>query len=285
MTETTYPNGTVTSTYQASVADYWNKEANPVNLELGEVDGYFHHHYGIGEPDWPVTNGDTEIARERTTKELHRLETLQAELLLDHLGKIDSGQRIMDAGCGRGGSSFMAYERFGCQVDGISISRKQVDFANAQARQRGVAGKVTFHQLNMLDTGFETGSMQAIWNNESTMYTDLYDLFAEHSRLLKRGGRYVTITGCYNDVYGLPSRAVSAINAHYICDIHSRSGYFRAMAANRLAPCHVVDLTDATLPYWQLRAQSPLTTGIEETFIEAYTSGAFQYMLIASDRV
>ncbi|MBB5159633.1 geranyl diphosphate 2-C-methyltransferase [Saccharopolyspora phatthalungensis] len=285
MTQSTYPTESVSSVYQGSVADYWNHEANPVNLELGEVDGYFHHHYGIGDPDWSVTEGDPETAHERTTKELHRLETRQAEFLLGHLGKIDPGQRIMDAGCGRGGSSFMAHERFGCTVDGISISRKQVDFANEQARQREVTGKVTFHQTNMLDTGFETGSMQAIWNNESTMYTNLHDLFAEHARLLSRGGRYVTITGCYNDVYGLPSRAVSTINAHYICDIHPRSGYFRAMAANRLVPCAVVDLTNATLPYWRLRAKSPLATGIEEAFIEAYTSGSFQYLLIAADRV
>ncbi|MGW3469408.1 geranyl diphosphate 2-C-methyltransferase [Saccharopolyspora sp. NPDC000995] len=285
MTETTYRTTPATSVYQGSIANYWNQEANPVNLELGEVSGYFHHHYGIGEPDWSVTEGDPATLRERITRELHRLEGQQAEFLLDHLGKVSPGQRIMDAGCGRGGSSFLAHERFGCAVDGISISRKQVDFANAQARQREVADKVAFHQLNMLDTGFETGSMQAIWNNESTMYTDLNDLFGEHSRLLARGGRYVTITGCYNDVYGLPSRAVSTINAHYICDIHPRSGYFRAMAANRLVPTAVVDLTEATLPYWRLRAQSPLVTGIEEAFIEAYENGSFQYMLIAADRV
>ncbi|WP_190812502.1 geranyl diphosphate 2-C-methyltransferase [Saccharopolyspora pogona] len=285
MTETTYRTTPAASVYQGSIANYWNQEANPVNLELGEVSGYFHHHYGIGEPDWSVTEGDPGTIRERLTRELHRLEGQQAEFLLDHLGKVSPGQRIMDAGCGRGGSSFLAHERFGCAVDGISISRKQVDFANAQARQREVADKVAFHQLNMLDTGFETGSMQAIWNNESTMYTDLNDLFAEHSRLLARGGRYVTITGCYNDVYGLPSRAVSTINAHYICDIHPRSGYFRAMTANRLVPTAVVDLTEATLPYWRLRAQSPLVTGIEEAFIEAYENGSFQYMLIAADRV
>ncbi|PKW17930.1 geranyl diphosphate 2-C-methyltransferase [Saccharopolyspora spinosa] len=285
MTETTYRTTPATSVYQGSIANYWNQEANPVNLELGEVSGYFHHHYGIGEPNWSVAEGDPGTIRERITRELHRLEGQQAEFLLDHLGKVSPGQRIMDAGCGRGGSSFLAHERFGCAVDGISISRKQVDFANAQARQREVADKVAFHQLNMLDTGFETGSMQAIWNNESTMYTDLNDLFSEHSRLLARGGRYVTITGCYNDVYGLPSRAVSTINAHYICDIHPRSGYFRAMAANRLVPAAVVDLTEATLPYWRLRAQSPLVTGIEEAFIEAYENGSFQYMLIAADRV
>lgn len=285
MTKAIQQTRTTGSIYQGSVAEYWNKEANPVNIELGEVDGYFHHHYGIGEPDWSVTDGEPATARERITAELHRLETKQAELLLGHLGEIEPKHRIMDAGCGRGGSSFMAHERFGCTVDGISISRKQVDFANEQAHQRGVADKVAFHQLNMLDTGFETGSMRAIWNNESTMYTDLADLFAEHSRLLSRGGRYVTITGCYNDVYGLPSRAVSTINAHYICDIHPRSGYFRSMAANRLVPTTVVDLTEATLPYWRLRARSPLVTGIEEAFIEAYTSGAFQYLLIAADRV
>ncbi|MDI2030411.1 methyltransferase domain-containing protein [Saccharopolyspora sp. TS4A08] len=278
-------NTSVASHYQGSVADYWNREANPVNIELGEVDGYFHHHYGIGEPDWSVVEGDPGTARERTTRELHRLETRQAVFLLDHLGEVRPDQRIMDAGCGRGGSSFMAHDRFGCQVDGISISRKQVEFATEQAKEREVEGKVAFHLKNMLDTGFETGCMQAIWNNESTMYVDLHDLFAEHARLLARGGRYVTITGCYNDVYGLPSRAVSTINAHYICDIHPRSNYFRAMTANRLVPTEVVDMTEMTLPYWRLRAKSPLATGIEQTFIDAYTSGSFQYLLIAADRV
>lgn len=43
----------LSSRYQQSVADYWNKEENPVNLRLGDVDGiyYYHHHYGIGEVD------------------------------------------------------------------------------------------------------------------------------------------------------------------------------------------------------------------------------------------
>ena len=137
----------------------------------------------------------------------------------------------------------------------------------------------------MLDTGFEAKSFDAIWNNESTMYVDLSVLFAEYARLLKRGGRYVTITGCYNDTYGLPSRAVSAINAHYICDIHPRSAYFREMSRNRLVPVSVVDLTEATIPYWELRAKSRLATGIEEAFLSAYRDGSFQYLLIAADRV
>lgn len=57
------------------------------------------------------------------------------------------------------------------------------------------------------------------------------------------------------------------------------------MAANRLVPVSVIDLTAATIPYWELRAQSSLTTGIEEAFLTAYKSGSFQYLLIAADRV
>ncbi len=85
------------------------------------------------------------------------------------------------------------------------------------------------------------------------MYVDLHDLFAEHSRFLKVGGRYVTITGCWNPRYGQPSKWVSQINAHFECNIHSRREYLRAMADNRLVPQTIVDLTPDTLPYWALR--------------------------------
>jgi geranyl diphosphate 2-C-methyltransferase len=271
--------------YQRSVADYWNVERNPVNLRLGEVDGLYHHHFGIGDVDWSVLESPEEFREERVIGELHRLESAQTDFLIGHLGALGAGDRVLDAGSGRGGSSFAVNLRFGCQVDGVSISQAQVAFANEQAARRGVSEKVRFHFSNMLDTGFETGAFRAIWNNESTMYVELALLFAECSRLLRRGGRYVCVTGCYNDAYGLPSKAVSEINAHYICDIHPRSTYFRELAANRLVPVNVVDLTAATIPYWELRARSTLATGIEQAFLDAYTSGSFQYLLIAADRV
>ncbi|RVX45540.1 geranyl diphosphate 2-C-methyltransferase [Nonomuraea polychroma] len=278
-------NPVLESLYQRDVADYWNAERNPVNLRLGEVDGLYHHHYGVGDVDWSVLEGPLEGRETRIVNELHRLETVQAEILITRLGPLRPEDRVMDAGSGRGGSSFLANLRYGCHVDGVSISESQVAFANEQARRRGVADKVRFHFRNMLDTGFETGSFQAIWNNESTMYVELARLFAEQARLLRRGGRYVCITGCYNDAYGLPSRAISQINAHYICDIHPRSTYFREMVANRLIPITVMDLTAAAIPYWELRAKTPLATGIEQSFLDAYKSGSFQYLLIAADRV
>ncbi|MEV7387130.1 MULTISPECIES: geranyl diphosphate 2-C-methyltransferase [unclassified Streptomyces] len=275
------------SRYQNSVADYWNAEENPVNLELGKIDDLYHHHYGIGEADWSVLDEtDPALRKERITGELHRLEHAQAELLASHLGALTPADRVFDAGCGRGGGSIVANLRYGCRSDGVTISAKQADFANDMARKREVGDKVRYHHRNMLDTGFETGAYAASWNNESTMYVELDLLFAEHARLLRRGGRYVTITGCYNNTYGQASREVSLINAHYICDIHPRSEYFRAMAENRLVPVHVEDLTQATIPYWELRKQAEhLVTGVEDAFLTAYKNGSFQYLLIVADRV
>jgi len=179
----------------------------------------------------------------------------------------------------------MANQRFGCAGDGVSISEEQVAFANRQSEERGVADRVRFHFRNMLDTGFTTGSRSGIWNNESTMYVDLFELYGEFARLLEYGGRYVCITGCSNDVTGLRSKAVSRIDEHYTCNIHPRSEYFKAMAANGLVPINVVDLTAQTIPYWELRARSSVATGIEEPFLTAYKEGSFHYLLIAADRI
>jgi geranyl diphosphate 2-C-methyltransferase len=272
--------------YQQSVAAYWNdNQQDPVNLRLGDVDGLYHHHYGIGKYEPSVLEGPSDTRDDRIINEMHRLETQQANLLLDHLGDISPDDCLLDAGSGRGGTSFMANQRFGCRVDGVTISEYQVGFANNQAEQRGVADQVQFHFRNMLDTGFETGSRRGIWTNETTMYVDLFQLFAGFSRLLAYGGRYVCITGCYNDVTGGRSKAVSRIDEHYICNIHPRSDYFKALAANNLVPINAIDLTASTIPYWELRAKSSVATGIEDPFLTAYREGSFHYLLIAADRV
>ncbi|WP_447034968.1 geranyl diphosphate 2-C-methyltransferase [Streptomyces sp. DSM 118878] len=274
------------SPYQGDIARYWDGEARPVNLRLGDVDGLYHHHYGIGDVDHAALGpADDSGYEKKLIAELHRLESAQAEVLLDHLGIIQGRDTLVDAGCGRGGSMVMAHQRFGCKTEGVTLSAKQADFANRHARELGIADHVHARVCNMLDTPFETGQVAASWNNESSMYVDLHDLFAEHSRILTPGGRYVTITGCWNPRYGQPSKWVSQINAHFECNIHSRREYLRAMADNRLVPQAVIDLTEATLPYWELRATSSLVTGIEEAFINSYRDGSFQYLLIAADRV
>jgi geranyl diphosphate 2-C-methyltransferase len=254
-------------------------------LAYTEVDGFYHHHYGIGDYDATVLQVPAHLRDQAILAELHRLESAQANLLLDQFGAVKPNDRLLDAGSGRGGTSFMANLRYGGQVDGVSISEAHVRFANNQAVERGVADQVRFHYRNMLDAGFESGSRQVIWTNETSIYVDLHDLYREFARLLRHGGRYVGITGCANDVTGGRSRAVSRISQHYACDIHPRGEYFRALAANDFVPITVTDLTPYSIPYWELRARSSVAAGIEDAFLTAYREGSFHYLLIVADYV
>jgi geranyl diphosphate 2-C-methyltransferase len=284
MTQNTAPDDVLTSDFQRDVAAWWNtRRQDRVNLALGEVDGIYHHHYGLGPYDPAVLDSPEHQRGEQVIEEMHRLETAQANLLLDQFGEVASEDRLLDAGSGRGGTSVMAHERFGCNVDGISISEYQVDFSTQQAVDRGVADRVAFHYRNMLATGFPSGSFAGIWTNETTMYVDLAEMTAEFSRLLRPGGRYVCITGCSSDLTGR-SPSVVEIDEHYNCAIHPRSSYFTALADSGLVPIKVVDLTPDTIPYWELRAQSPVSTGIEQAFLTAYREGSFHYLLIVADR-
>lgn len=272
------------TSYQRDVASWWNnRRDDQVNLALGEVDGLYHHHYGLGPVDPSVLSSPADERDDLIIREMHRLETAQADVLLDHLEPVGPDDRLLDAGSGRGGTSLMANARFGCRVDGVSISEYQVGFANDQAEVHGVTDRVQFHFRNMLDTGLPGGEFRGIWNNETTMYVDLTEMYAEFARLLQPGGRYVCITGCSNDLTGR-STAVRQIDEHYNCRIHPQSSYFKAMAENGLVPVKVVDLTPDTIPYWELREQSPVATGIEGPFLTAYREGSFRYLLIVADR-
>lgn len=281
---TTSPAGQVLRTaYQKSVAEYWNKEKDPVNLRLGDVDGLYHHHFGLGDYDLSVLEGPDDTRDDRIISEMHRLETAQADVLLDHLGPVSPDDLLLDAGSGRGGTSFMANLRFGCRVDGVTISEQQFAFANDQAARRDRPGDVPLPQH----------AGHGIRHRVPPRHLDQRD---HHVRGPVRAVRRVLplagarrpllcITGCYNDVTGGRSKAVSRIDGHYTCNIHPRSEYFKALAANNLVPLNVVDLTVATIPYWDLRAKSPVATGIEEPFLTAYREGSFHYLLIAADRI
>src|ERR1700710_3026974 len=96
------------SDYQKSVAAYWDSTAptghrgaskqDDVNWLLGDIDGLYHHHYGLGDYDASVLEGPVQTRDDRILAELHRLETAQAHYLLDHFGDIKPEDKIVDAG-------------------------------------------------------------------------------------------------------------------------------------------------------------------------------------------
>lgn len=110
--------------------------------------------------------------------------------------RISKQDKVLDAGCGVGGSSIYLAKQCGCQVTGISLSERQVQSAIQNSRQHQVADKTQFIVADYTQTPFEAESFDVIWALESICYAEnKADFIQEAFRLLKKGGRLIVADG------------------------------------------------------------------------------------------
>lgn len=113
---------------------------------------------------------------------------------------IKSTDRVLDAGCGVGGSSIFLASNLGCKVTGITLSEKQVQKASENAGKRGVGQLAEFIVMDYCKTSFPDGSFDVLWGCESICYAEDKEKFVKEAwRLLKPGGRLVLADGFVSD--------------------------------------------------------------------------------------
>ncbi|MBK6935933.1 MAG: methyltransferase domain-containing protein [Chitinophagaceae bacterium] len=109
---------------------------------------------------------------------------------------IKAGDKVLDAGCGVGGSSIFLADKIGCFVTGITLSERQVEQANKNAEDRKLSDKATFEVMDYCHTSFPDESFDVVWGCESICYAENKELFIKEAyRLLKPGGRLVVADG------------------------------------------------------------------------------------------
>lgn len=111
---------------------------------------------------------------------------------LSQLAKIKSNDKILDAGCGVGGSAIFIAKNYDANVTGITLSQKQVDKAKQNAKDAKVENLVNFEKRNYCSTDYTSESFDVVWSIESvSSANDKFDFIKEAYRLLKAGGRIV----------------------------------------------------------------------------------------------
>ena len=106
------------------------------------------------------------------------------------LDKLPKGSRILDVGCGIGGSSRILAKNYGFNVTGITISPAQVK----RARDLTPLGlNCNFQVMDALDLKFEDGSFDAIWSVEAGAHMIDKSKFADEMLRTLRPGGYLAL--------------------------------------------------------------------------------------------
>ncbi len=119
-----------------------------------------------------------------------RVAQLQLTEQMAELAGIRGGERVVDVGCGMGGSSIWLAKNRGCNVTGVTISSVQRTWATTSAALKRTTPRPNFMRVDAEEVQFEPSSVDAVWSIECTEH--LFDkpaFFKKAATWLKPGGR------------------------------------------------------------------------------------------------
>jgi tocopherol O-methyltransferase len=115
---------------------------------------------------------------------------LNTQRFLAEQGQLQATDRVLDAGCGVGGSSVWLAENLGCTVLGITLSQRQVARARQWAEAQGQVAQVQFERRDFCATALPAEGFDVVWAIESACHAnDKRAFLQEAHRLLRPGGR------------------------------------------------------------------------------------------------
>lgn len=131
----------------------------------------------------------------KTTKKLSQSLENQYKILIKE-GKIKSGMKVLDAGCGVGGAGIYIAQRTNAKVFGISLVPKQIEDAKQNASKRNVSFHTNFSVMDYTKTTFPDNYFDVVFAIESICHAYPKESFlTEAKRILKKNGRLIIIDG------------------------------------------------------------------------------------------
>jgi len=143
----------------------------------------------------------------------HHEAVLNQNRVVAERAQIKPGERVLDCGCGIGGSCIWLAQNLGAHCVGVNITAYQLERARQLVREKNLQDRIDFIERDFADTGLPDASFDVVWGMEAMSYAaDKRKLVQEIYRVLKPGGRLVVSDGWRNDIdpkpgYEQPMRA------------------------------------------------------------------------------
>ncbi|GMJ11329.1 gamma-tocopherol methyltransferase, VITAMIN E DEFICIENT 4 [Hibiscus trionum] len=220
-----------------------------------------HMHHGFYDPGTDASGSDHRAAQIRMIEESLRFAGISEE-------RAKKPKRIVDVGCGIGGSSRYLAKKYGAQCQGITLSPVQADRANALAEAQGLADKVSFRVADALNQPFPDGQFDLVWSMESGEHMpDKAKFVNELVRVAAPGGTIIIVTWCHRDL-GPSEESLQPwekellkriCDAYYLPDWCSASDYVKLFQSLSFQDIKTDDWSEHVAPFWPAVIRSALT--------------------------
>lgn len=255
-----------------------------------------HIHHGL----WPAAD----VAR-RVPEMTPRAAQDTLTDTLAELAGIAPDDRVLDVGCGMGGSSIRLARQCGCHVTGITLSGVQRRWAAAAALLQGVGRRAVFSRTDAEAAEFPETSFDVVWSIECTEHLfDKAAFFRRAATWLKPGGRIAICAWLAFEDADRPGKReqVEAVCDAFLCpSLGSFADYRGWMADAGLDVVHAEDWTRRVERTWELcdaRVRNLGLGGLARivdrrqarfldhftTLLSAYRSDAMQYGCLVARR-
>ncbi|KAL4324711.1 hypothetical protein GQ457_11G014440 [Hibiscus cannabinus] len=220
-----------------------------------------HMHHGFYDPGTEVSGSDHRGAQIRMIEESLRFAGISED-------GANKPKRIVDVGCGIGGSSRYLAKKYGAQCQGITLSPVQADRANALAEAQGLADKVSFRVADALNQPFPDGQFDLVWSMESGEHMpDKSKFVNELVRVAAPGGTIIIVTWCHRDL-GPSEESLQPwekdllkriCDAYYLPDWCSTSDYVKLFQSLSFQEIKTDDWSEHVAPFWPAVIRSAMT--------------------------
>ena len=115
---------------------------------------------------------------------------------------LQPGQKILDIGCGIGGSAFYMAQHYGVDVFGIDLSTNMIDLAKEywKTRHPAIKHRVRFHVEDATTMSYPDNFYDVVYSRDTILHIqDKLELFKLFEKTLKPGGQLVISDYCCGD--------------------------------------------------------------------------------------
>lgn len=227
------------------------------------------------------------------------IEAAAAQVSLKH------GDRVVDIGCGMGGSSVYLANHYDCHVTGVTLSPVQRAWASCGALLRGARSRTRFLRADAERIQFHPDSFDVVWSVECTEHLfDKAAFFAKAGPWLRPGGRMMICAWLSGDepLDASHRRRVYDVCEGFLCPSLGTAGDYRGwMESAGLEFLQYEDWTDRVVETWEICKRRVERSGVRRlsaainknmtlfldrftTILDAYKTGAMRYGCLTARR-